>query len=699
MTHSAIAILITLTAAFSGWLRSGSVTPMALSLVLLPGSLVASLLLSRASRPVKTRGHHVAPWIFSGVSLYLAIKLDQTGQLFDLSPPLPTVFHLGIALLWWLSSDLIFRSATVSGPLRNHQALVGLAGGLMLLSVPVLVGEGYPSPWLHYPFAAIPLATCAANALLPPYPAFKTLVFAIIPASMVLSGLLVASNTVAGEVRQARESKNQDQSLSGRNRSYSGEESGVTAGPASRHLPRNADLRFTGKTMVYLRAQSPELFQSWKSTPLYVRTYSLALFESDEIISAIRSGRWIYDTDDGGEDNSVTLKASMSASTALYTAYVFSSSAGHLPTPVTTTNLHTSAVYEFADDWYQLTPPGNITHLQYKGTTITPPPFDESIKSELSRLKQTDAPSIYLNLPPSPLSSRIRELSAGFERNDPLGSIRSHLRRNTDYSLRFSTPAESSPVEDFLFGTRKGHCEHYAAATVLLLRSLGIPSRLAYGYAGGTVDSRQRIVAFRDSDFHAWAEIMAPDQNGWIIFDTTPGASGTAPRPPVPENLPILSENAYHDFSETSSATVFSSDGVEGRIRAFLTLLSENFFAASLLGLVVVALLRRILTGQRCRTAGEFSTASLVESPEMSRPRFVDELVRIARETGIHRKPGHTVKDLIKGISHHHSLPEEIHSAVSYFYSVTYCGKDRNQAAENRFLNHILDWSRDTRTD
>ena len=76
------------------------------------------------------------------------------------------------------------------------------------------------------------------------------------------------------------------------------------------------------------------------------------------------------------------------------------------------------------------------------------------------------------------------DLTGGFEKDDPLGEIRRFLEGRTHYSLNFKTPDDSSPVEAFLFGPGQGHCEHYAAATVLMLRSLGIPSRVAYGYAG-----------------------------------------------------------------------------------------------------------------------------------------------------------------------------------------------------------------------
>ncbi|MEQ1839130.1 MAG: hypothetical protein ABL994_01865, partial [Verrucomicrobiales bacterium] len=346
MNLSSIAILVTLAAAFSGWLQSGSGIPMVISLLILSASFTTSVFLGRASLPVKKTIIHFTPWILTGVALYLAVRMDQARSTVDYSPSLSTTYHLGISFLWWLSSDLIFRSTAANRILRNHQALVGLAGGLLLVSASVTSSSQMPGKWILLPLAALPLATCAARALFPALSSFKALVLVILPASMAMSGLILTANRATEAARLAFDSENPDLPSVTRNAPSSDENSREALDRASRRLPREGDIRFTGKVMVFLRAHSPDLFHSWRESPLYARTYSLSIFESDEVISAIRSGRWIYDLDDGNEDNSVTLQSSDAPLDAHYTAYVSRSSAGHLPILNSSAALHASAVYE-----------------------------------------------------------------------------------------------------------------------------------------------------------------------------------------------------------------------------------------------------------------------------------------------------------------------------------------------------------------
>jgi transglutaminase-like putative cysteine protease len=75
------------------------------------------------------------------------------------------------------------------------------------------------------------------------------------------------------------------------------------------------------------------------------------------------------------------------------------------------------------------------------------------------------------------------------------------------------------PVDMFLFDTRRGFCEHYASAFVLLLRAAGIPARVVTGYQGGTVNPRGDYLIVRQSDAHAWAEAIIDGQ--WQRFDPT----------------------------------------------------------------------------------------------------------------------------------------------------------------------------------
>ncbi len=73
----------------------------------------------------------------------------------------------------------------------------------------------------------------------------------------------------------------------------------------------------------------------------------------------------------------------------------------------------------------------------------------------------------------------------------------------------------------FLKEGRYGHCEYFATASVLLLRSLGIPARIALGYRGGSFNPLSQVLEIRESNAHAWVEAYVPDV-GWIAFDPTP---------------------------------------------------------------------------------------------------------------------------------------------------------------------------------
>jgi len=76
------------------------------------------------------------------------------------------------------------------------------------------------------------------------------------------------------------------------------------------------------------------------------------------------------------------------------------------------------------------------------------------------------------------------------------------------------------PVDEFLFETRRGFCEHYASAFTLLMRAAGIPARVVTGYLGGEENPIDGFYTIRQSDAHAWAEVWYADQ-GWVRIDPT----------------------------------------------------------------------------------------------------------------------------------------------------------------------------------
>jgi len=78
-------------------------------------------------------------------------------------------------------------------------------------------------------------------------------------------------------------------------------------------------------------------------------------------------------------------------------------------------------------------------------------------------------------------------------------------------------------VDAFLFQQKEGVCTDFATAMVVMLRSIGIPSRLVTGYAPGELEGSTGAFIIRGRDYHAWPEVYFPGY-GWIEFEPTPGS-------------------------------------------------------------------------------------------------------------------------------------------------------------------------------
>ena len=106
-------------------------------------------------------------------------------------------------------------------------------------------------------------------------------------------------------------------------------------------------------------------------------------------------------------------------------------------------------------------------------------------------------------------------------------------------------PLDTHSVDDFLFNTRRGFCEHYASAFTFLMRAAGIPARVVTGYQGGEINPVGNYMIVRQADAHAWTEVWFPDE-GWVRVDPTAAVapqrveSGIAAAIPETDPLPLL---------------------------------------------------------------------------------------------------------------------------------------------------------------
>ena len=87
-------------------------------------------------------------------------------------------------------------------------------------------------------------------------------------------------------------------------------------------------------------------------------------------------------------------------------------------------------------------------------------------------------------------------------------------------------PLGRDSVDEFLFDTREGYCEHYASSFVFLMRAMGVPARVVTGYQGGEINPVDGFLVVRQSDAHAWAEVWL-DHQGWQRVDPTAAVDPT----------------------------------------------------------------------------------------------------------------------------------------------------------------------------
>ncbi len=101
-------------------------------------------------------------------------------------------------------------------------------------------------------------------------------------------------------------------------------------------------------------------------------------------------------------------------------------------------------------------------------------------------------------------------------------ALENYLRTHFAYTLQLSRTVPHDPLANFLFERREGHCEYFASSMAVMLRTLGIPSRVVNGFRTGEFNDLTSQYVVRASNAHSWVEAYFPNY-GWIAFDPTPG--------------------------------------------------------------------------------------------------------------------------------------------------------------------------------
>ena len=187
--------------------------------------------------------------------------------------------------------------------------------------------------------------------------------------------------------------------------------------------------------------------------------------------------------------------------------------------------LETRAPEITVDDMGTVTIPSASARLHYRVESELEMPAPPSAGRREGRLP-ADEPSVarYLQLPAlgPRISALARRVTAGAR--DPREAARrlvEHLSSEYRYSLTLERRTKLPPLEEFLFETRAGNCEYFAAALAVMLRSQGIPARVVGGFQRGEWNPFGRYFTVRMRDAHAWVEAYIPG-TGWITLDPSP---------------------------------------------------------------------------------------------------------------------------------------------------------------------------------
>jgi transglutaminase-like putative cysteine protease len=260
----------------------------------------------------------------------------------------------------------------------------------------------------------------------------------------------------------------------------------------------------------------------------------------------------------------------------------------------------------------------------------------------------------YLQLP-AELPRRVRDLAlqitAGahtpYERAI---AVQDWLETDTAYDLTVAREPEGvDAVDHFLFETRRGFCEHIASAMAILLRAAGVPTRIATGYGPGERNPLTGYLEVKQSDAHAWVEVLMP-QLGWMTFDPTfgvpPAEPSFASRFVAPEMMAAI--------GRAVSGIVPPSvrDAIGDGFRSLAAVLGR--VGGAIVTLVVVAVVAGLLVllsrRRRRRTP---------DGPSDDIGRAFEDLVGAAEAAGHARDPSSTPREFLAAFQADPSLGEE----------------------------------------
>jgi protein-glutamine gamma-glutamyltransferase len=326
-------------------------------------------------------------------------------------------------------------------------------------------------------------------------------------------------------------------------------------------------------------------------------------------------------------------------------------------------------------------------------------------RSQLRTAADTYPPDILLNYLQLPrMDARIaplaRQISASSDNNyDKAVAIETYLRTKFGYTLQLPRSVPLDPVANFLFERKQGHCEYFASSMAVMLRALGIPSRVVNGFRTGEFNDLTSQYLVRASSAHSWVEAYFPGY-GWISFDPTPAAPATMRTGWGRSTLYldalasfwrewVINYDAGHQYNLGREATRNSVEWFQqartgarrkheallSAARRTLRTVSDSPVRWSIGGAAIAGLLglaanaRRLWKGVRSRRVA----ARPEKSPRQAATIWYQRMTRMLAKRGWNKTPAHTPKEFLTCIQDE-AMRESVAKFTRHYESARFGG-------------------------
>jgi transglutaminase-like putative cysteine protease len=423
---------------------------------------------------------------------------------------------------------------------------------------------------------------------------------------------------------------------------------------------------------------------------LYVRVMTYDSYVDGFWITRARLQKVLRDEDDGLSDGRIAFGIP-SGRPEPYTVYTPTLASGVLPMLPRVAAVHLPRVVQFPNEILASPVLTKADWLTF--TAESAPVYWDDIPAGQAAPGRDNAFTWMQN---GPLTDRLRAealriVPKGRDNPDAIAGVLAHLHASCAYSTDERPETGIHPVESFLFTTRKGHCELYATACALILRSMGIPCRFSLGYSGGTYDSSRRLYAFHADEYHAWVEVLL-EKHGWVILDPTPADAAGVPAPPAKGKIDVDTAGFIgSDLADLIARTRLSGDAtpVQSPGISFLppALLRTVFWCATVLLAILVVI--SLWTSRRRRSL----ETAMAERRRKVRTgiAFFDAFCRHFARRGGPMRTHETPLEYLARLKNGGLAGDTFDESIVYFCDICFGVRPRDLAKEDRFLMQVRD--------